>query len=261
MQRTLLLTATILLLLIPSSVRPVSGVEPGGTLSAEDAIKMIDDMEERMRGKASVGEMEMYIKRWDRTLRMKFWELYPDKSLVRLTSPASDAGMGSLKLGEDLWTYNPKIDQVQKIPPSLMLDSWMGSDFTNDDISRSSSVKLDYDVTPGKAAQFEGVASWRIGLTPKATSPVVWERLVVELAQDDFRPLRQEFYDEKGNLARAMYFRDYRKANNGKLYPYKWRMENLQEKGRYTEITVLSMEFKEGLPKDMFTIRSLKRGR
>jgi outer membrane lipoprotein-sorting protein len=104
-------------------------------------------METRMRGKASVGEMEMYIKRWDRTLRMKFWEVYPDKSLVRITAPAEDAGKGSLKLGKDLWSYDPNIDQIQKIPPSLMLDSWMGSDLTNDDISRSSSIKLDYNVS------------------------------------------------------------------------------------------------------------------
>jgi outer membrane lipoprotein-sorting protein len=240
---------------------PALAQEGNKTLAVPEAIKMIDDMEERMRGKASVGEMEMYIKRWDRTLRMKFWELYPDKSLVRLTAPASDAGMGSLKLGKDLWSYNPKIDQVQKIPPSLMLDSWMGSDFTNDDISRSSSVKLDYDIQPGVAASLDGVATWRITLVPKPDSPVVWEKLIVELAQDDFRPMRQEFYDEKGELARAMYFLDYRKANNGRPYPYKLRMDNLQEKDRYTEIRTIDMEFKETLPKKTFTIRSLKRGR
>ena len=104
----------------PAHAEPAKPAEV--KLSVEEAEKIIDDMEERMRGKASVGEMEMYIKRWDRTMRMKFWELYPDKSLVRLTAPAEDAGMGSLKLGKDLWSYNPKIDQVQKLPPSLMLD-------------------------------------------------------------------------------------------------------------------------------------------
>jgi outer membrane lipoprotein-sorting protein len=232
-----------------------------GVLSSEEAIKVIDDMEARMRGKASVGEMEMYIKRWDRTMRMKFWELYPDKSLVRLTSPAEDAGMGSLKLGKDLWSYNPKIDQVQKIPPSLMLDSWMGSDFTNDDISRSSSVKIDYDVAPGTAAEIDGVKSWRVPLTPKPDSPVVWEKVVIEVAQDDYRPLRQEYYDEKGNLARVMYFQDYRKMEDGRNYPYKWRMDNLQEKGRYTEMRILKMEFKDKLSKKKFSIRALKKGR
>ena len=230
-------------------------------LPADKAVEVIDSMEDRMRGKASVGEMEMYIKRWDRTMRMKFWELYPDKSLVRLTGPAEDAGMGSLKLGKDLWSYNPKIDQVQKIPPSLMLDSWMGSDFTNDDISRSSSIKLDYDVADGTAGDVDGVKTWRVPLTPKPDSPVVWEKVVVEVAQDDFRPVRQEFYDEKGKLARVMLFQDYRKMDDGRNYPFKWRMDNLQEKGRYTEIRVLKMEFKDKLSKKKFSIRALKKGR
>ncbi|MBM4352692.1 MAG: outer membrane lipoprotein-sorting protein, partial [Deltaproteobacteria bacterium] len=225
------------------------------------AEKIVDDMENLMRGKASVGEMEMYIKRWDRTLTMKFQEVYPDKSLVRLTAPAEDAGMASLKLGKDLWAYNPKIDQVQKIPPSLMLDSWMGSDFTNDDISRSSSVKLDYDVLPAEAGKMGEVKTWRVTLKPKPSSPVVWEKEVLEVAQDDLRPLRQEFYDEKGKLARVMHFSDYRKMNDGRNYPFLWKMENLQDPGRYTEIRVKKMEFVESLPDKTFTIRSLKKGR
>jgi len=247
----------VLLTLLP--VREARG--EGGTLPADEAVKVIDDMEKRMRGKASVGVMEMYIKRWDRTMRMKFWELYPDKSLVRLVAPAEDAGMRSLKLGKDLWSYNPKIDQVQKIPPSLMLDSWMGSDFTNDDISRSSSIKLDYDVADGVAGEVDGVKTWRVPLTPKPDSPVVWEKVVVEVAQDDYRPLRQEYYDEKGKLARVMLFQDYRKMDDGRNYPFKWRMNNLQEKDRHTEIRVLEMEFKDKLPKKKFSIRALKKGR
>jgi len=225
------------------------------------ADRIIDKMENLMRGKASVGEMEMFIKRWDRTMRMKFWELYPDNSLVRITAPAEDAGMGSLKLGDDLWSYNPKIDQVQKIPPSLMLDSWMGSDFTNDDVSRGSSVKLDYDTGKVTAGRLEDVKTWRVPLKPRPDSPVVWDRLVVEVAQDDYRPLRQEYYDEKGKLARRMIFGDYRKMDDQRNYPYLWRMENLQEKGRITEIRVLQMEFKDSLPKRRFSIRALKRAR
>jgi len=236
----------------------------GDAPTKELAEKIIDDMESRMRGKASAGEFEMYIKRWDRTMRMRFWEIYPDKSLVRITAPAEDAGKGSLKLGEDLWAYDPNIDQVQKIPPSLMLDSWMGSDFSNDDVSRSSSIKLDYDVGAPEAGKIGDVITWRVPLIPKPESPVVWEKEVIEVAQDDYRPLRQEYYDEKGRLARVMIFEDFRHMTiNGeeRLYPHVWRMENRQEKGRYTEMRVKEMEFKDRLPKKRFSIRALKKGR
>ncbi len=229
---------------------------PPGTAGA-----VIDYMENLMRGQASEGELEMYIKRWDRTIRMRFWELYPDKSLVRLVAPAEDAGVGSLKLGKDLWSYNPKVDQVQKIPPSLMLDSWMGSDFTNDDISRSSSIKLDYDVGEAISGKVGDVKTWRVALKPKPSSPVVWEKIVVEVAQEDKRPLRQEYYDEKGKIARVMIFSDYKKLSDGRNYPYLWKMENHQEPGRYTEVRVKKMEFLESLPEKTFSIRNLKRGR
>jgi len=256
MKTTILMVTAALFLATPAAADDAP--------TRELADKIIDDMETRMRGKASVGEMEMYIKRWDRTLRMKFWELYPDKSLVKITAPAEDAGKGSLKLGKDLWTYDPNIDQVQKIPPSLMLDSWMGSDFSNDDVSRSSSIKLDYDVGVPEAGKIGEVVTWRITLTPKPDSPVVWEREVVEVAQDDYRPLRQEYYDEKGRLARVMLFDDFRPLTidgEERLYPYRWRMENHQEKGRYTEMRVKEMTFKDKISKKYFSIRALKKGR
>lgn len=253
MKRILLFVLTVILF-APSAAR--ADVPP-----ADLADKIIDTWENLMRGKASVGEMEMYIKRWDRTMRMKFWEVYPDNSLVRITAPAEDAGTGSLKLGDDLWSYNPKIDQVQKIPPSLMLDSWMGSDFTNDDVSRNSSVKLDYDTGKVTAGETDGIKTWKVPLMPKPNSPVVWEKLVVIVAQDDFRPLIQEYYDEKGKLARRMVFGDYRKMDDGRNYPYLWKMENLQEKDRATEIRVLKMEFKDSLSKRKFSIRALKKAR
>jgi outer membrane lipoprotein-sorting protein len=223
--------------------------------------RIIDDVEGRLRGKASKGSMEMYIQRWDRTLRMDFTEKYPDLSLVRITAPAEDAGLASLKRGHDLWSYNPRIDQVQKIPPALMLDAWMGSDFSNDDVSRSSSLKLDYQAGPAEASTRDGVATWRLPLTPRPDSPVVWDRLVVEVARDDLRPLAQEFYDEKGKLARVMQFSDFRPMADGRLYPFLWRMENRQETGRYTEVRVKALEFLDTLPDDGFSLRALKKGR
>ena len=256
MKATILMVTAALLLATPAAADDAP--------TKELADKIIDDMETRMRGKASVGEMEMYIKRWDRTMRMKFWEVYPDQSLVKITSPAEDAGKGSLKLGKDLWTYDPNIDQVQKIPPSLMLDSWMGSDFSNDDVSRSSSVKLDYDVGVPEAGKIGDVETWRVILIPKPDSPVVWEKQVIEVARDDYRPLRQEFYDEKGRLARVMAFEDFRPvmiSGEERLYPFLLRMENHQEKGRYTEMRVKSMEFKDKISKKRFSIRALKKGR
>jgi outer membrane lipoprotein-sorting protein len=251
----------LLLVVLATPVFAEAPPTPRDPPPPELAARIVDDVEARLRGKASIGTFEMYIQRWDRTLRMDFQEVYPDRSLVRLTAPAEDAGVASLKRGRDLWTYNPRIDQVQKIPPALMLDAWMGSDFTNDDVSRGSSLKLDYE--PGQALPGEraGVATWRLPFEPRPDSPVVWEKMVLEVARDDLRPLAQEYYDEKGGLARVMVFSDFRALADGRLFPFVWRMENRQEAGRYTEIRVKAMEFKDALPDAAFSQRSLKRGR
>jgi outer membrane lipoprotein-sorting protein len=260
----LALAGTGCLIMAAGSMPAIASDGPPASPAKPDRVmgeRIVDSMEERMRGAGSVGEMEMFIQRWNRTMRMKFWEQYPDHSLVRITAPAEDAGVGSLKLGRDLWTYNPKIDQVQKVPPSLMLDSWMGSDFTNDDVSRASSLRHDYDPDVPEASEWDATPTWRVPLIPKPSSPVVWEKVVIEVARDDYRPLRQEYYDETGKLARYMVFSDYRKLDDGRSYPFRWRMESLQEKGRYTEIRVLSMSFKEKVPGSVFSIRALKRAR
>ena len=250
------------ILLILTLVSPrVNADNASSKVPANIGTKVIDSIETRMRGKGSRGVMRMYIKKWNRTMRMKFWEIYPDKSLIKLLSPAEDAGKGSLKLGKDMWAYDPHIDQIQRIPPSLMMDAWMGSDFTNDDVSRSSSIRLDYNIGRVTSSKRGKTATWRVVLTPKPNSPVVWDKMIIEAAQDDFRPLRQEYYNEKGKIVRALLFRDYRKLDDGRVYPFVWRMDNLLEKGRYTEIRVLKLKFTDSISKRRFTIRALKSGR
>jgi outer membrane lipoprotein-sorting protein len=261
MMRGFLLLAVLLATSAQAQVPPPVPAAPAPVDAAALAQRIVDDVEARMRGKASVGTLEMIIERYHRTLRMDFQEVFPDRSLVRITAPAEDAGVASLKRGHDLWTYNPRIDQVQKVPPALMLDAWMGSEFTNDDVSRGSSLKLDYEVGRAEAATRDGTATWRLSLTPRPDSPVVWERLVIEVAKDDLRPLAEEYYDEKGALARVLLFKDFRPMADGRLYPFTWRMENRQEAGRATEIRVQAMEFKDTLPDAVFSQRGLKKAR
>ena len=223
------------------------------------ADKIIQDMEALLRGKASVGVMEMYIARYDRAMKMKFWEVFPDKSLAKIVSPAEDAGKGTLKLGEELWTYDPDTDEVQKIPASLMLDGWMGSDFTNDDISRSSSISVDYVVGTPVEAEYDGEKTYRLPVFPRPESSIVWEKLVVEVTRTDSRPLRQEYYAEGGELARTMLFLDYKPLDDGRSFPHKWRIVNHLEGDRYTEMRMLKMMFKEELSDKIFSIRALKK--
>lgn len=241
-------------------IRPAVAAADERTELAE---KIIEDVEALTRGKASKGVMKMIVQnpRWKRTMTMKFWEVVKDdRMLVKITAPAEDAGTGSLKLGRDLWSYNPHIDQIQKIPASLMLDSWMGSDFTNDDITRDSSMKDDYDVIKVEDAELDGMKTYRLTLKPKPDSPVVWDLIVLEVLVDDHRPVKQEYFDEKGKLARVMFFLDYKKLPDGRNLAHRMKMESKQEENRYTEIVTESIEFMDTLPKRIFSIRALKKG-
>jgi len=113
------------------------------TLSAKEIVKKADD---KMRGLTSQGEMTMTIMRpsWSRTVTMKSWQKGSDYALVLITSPAKDKGQVFLKIKTEMWNWVPSIEKMIKIPPSMMMQSWMGSDFTNDDLVRESSLVKDY---------------------------------------------------------------------------------------------------------------------
>jgi len=206
------------------------------------------------------GEYEMTITtpRWHRTLGLKVWIERPSRSFVRVVAPAKEAGIGSLRLGAEMWNYLPNVERVIKIPPSMMLQPWMGSDFTNDDLVKESSILEDYTHKVLATVATDGEATFQVEATAKPDAAVVWGRIVYWVRKSDFVPLKEEFYDERGALVRTMSFSDVRNVG-GRRVPTKWEMRPEGKPGNATTIVLKSASYDQRIAEEVFSQRNLQK--
>jgi len=228
------------------------------TLMAQSAEEIIRKAETQMRGDTSKATYEMRITtpRWDRVIEMESWSKGKENGFVLITAPKKDRGITFLKLDNEMWQFVPRIERVVKIPPSMMLQSWMGSDFTNDDVVRESSIEDDYHAK----ILSETEALWRIELVPKEDAAVVWGRLVLDVGKTDYVIRREECYDEENILVRILHMSDI-KIFSGRPVATKMVVEPTTEdkKGRSTTFLIKEIVFDEPVDDEIFTKRALKR--
>jgi hypothetical protein len=185
-----------------------------------------------------------------------------DRSFIRILSPSKDAGTGFLRLPPNLWTYVPRVERTMRIPPSMMLQPWMGSDFTNDDLVNESSAVEDYEHRllriDDSPEGHEGQHAYVLEYKPREEAPVVWGRIVGWIAVEHFTPLRQDFYDEHGVKVRSMRFGDIREVD-GRRVPHLWIMTPLEKKGHETRLQLERIDFDASFDDGIFTTRNLKK--
>lgn len=165
---------------------------------AESAFDIVQKSDQAMRGKSSYSEATMEIVRpdWTRSMTMKSWTKGTELSLVLVTAPAKDKGSASLKRHREMWNWVPSIERVIKIAPSMLSQSWMGSDFTNDDLINQSSIVVDYQHALLGNDSFEGDKVWVIEAMAKPDAPVVWNKVTLWISQSTYLQRKVEFYDE-----------------------------------------------------------------
>lgn len=244
----LFLTFLITLVMPPKSIA-ITG--------SEIALKM----DTLLRGDTAHGIYEMKITnpKWKRTLTMETWEVRKEKkSFIRILSPKKEKGIGTLKIDTEMWNYLPRVERTIKIPPSMMMNSWMGSDFTNDDLVKESSIVDDYTHTLLDTVTFQKHKTYKVEAIPHEDTPVVWGKIISWVRTSDFIPLKQEFYDEKGGLIRVLNFNSIKKIGN-RNFPTHWEMIPVKKEGKKTEITIINIEFDKPISDDVFTLRNLKK--
>jgi outer membrane lipoprotein-sorting protein len=231
----------------------------GGTnAKAQNAQAVVEDSFNYMRGKTSVCTVDMTIHRpdWERTITIKAWTKGQNDSIFRIIAPPKDHGNGTLKKKREMWMYNPKVNRVIKIPPSMMSQAWMGSDFSNDDLSKTESLIKDYSHTIIGTETHEGKRVYLIKSTPKPGAPVVWGMQRLKIREDHIF-LAQEFYDEDFKLVKALTTLQIQMLG-GKLFPRVWKMQKADVKDEYTMLEYKELTFDQNLPDRLFTLSSLK---
>ena len=225
-----------------------------------DAEEIIRKMDLILRGDSSFGVYRMTITDpdWQRTLLLKAWEKRRDnKTFIRILSPPKEAGIVTLKIRLEMWNYLPRVERIIKIPPSMMMQSWMGSDFNNDDLVKASSMVRDYSQRVVEEIEFRGYQAYRVELIPVPDAPVVWGRIMVWVRQEDSMPLRQEFFSEHDELIRTLDFTDIREVR-GRVIPTRWEMQPVKEAGKKTTMEVIDLQLDLQIDEDIFSLRHLK---
>lgn len=241
------------------------GLEPAPEgVSAETVARRAEDA---MRGDTTYCACQMTVSSprltAPRTVSFESWTDVPGRrSFIRIHSPPKDAGTGFLKLHPNLWMYVPRVERTIRVPPSMMLQSWMGSDFTNDDLVRESSELKDYDhvllgVDPG-SERSGGRRSYVVEYRPHESAPVVWARIVAWVDAERWTPLFQEFYDEDETKVRELRFSDVR-AVGSRYVPHRWTLTPLDKPGHETVVVVDEIRYDLSIDEDVFTTRNLKR--
>lgn len=226
-----------------------------------DARAIVEEAFHHYRGLASYAEMTMTIHRpeWERSQTLKGWSRGDKDSVIVITDPARDRGNGTLKRGNQMWTFNPRVNRVIKLPPSLMGQSWMGSDFTNHDLARTDSILLDYRHELTEVTEHEGKKAYWIRLTPKPNAPVVWGHEEV-LVRDDKILLEQRFYDQDGEMVKKLTASDLQMFD-GRLLPRVTTMQQADDPERYTRMEYEHLEFRDEMPDRIFTESFLRNPR
>lgn len=231
----------------------------GAQMDATAIVKKADD---KLRGVTSKSTLKMTIVRpsWTREVEMKSWSKGNDYSLTLVTAPVRDKGTAFLKREKEIWNWQPTIDRVIKMPPSMMMQSWMGSDLKNDDLVRESSIVEDYTHQLLGEESIEGLACYKIELIPQEDAPVVWGKVIAWIDKADFMQLKTEFYDEDDYLVNTIYGKAI-KTMDGKKLPSIMEVVPAEEEGHKTILEYLSLEFDEPIPTSFFSIQNMKRVR
>jgi hypothetical protein len=227
----------------------------------QTAREIVDRVDRLLRGASSHGTvtMDVVTAEWSRSLDLEIWSLGTAYALVRVLAPRKDAGTATLKAGNDLWNYLPRVDRTIKLPPSLMSAAWMGSHVTNDDLVKESRLIDDYEITIGFEGSRDGVAVWEFVLTPRPEAPVVWGRIEEQVRRDDLMPTWARFYDERGELARTMTFGDFRRMG-GRLVPARTVVQPADKPGESTVLVYRALAFDVGLEPSFFSLQRLQQG-
>ncbi len=229
---------------------------------AQSAKEIVTKAEDNIRGLSSVMEMTIEIIRptWSRSMSIKSWTKGEQYSLAEITAPAKDAGTVFLKRVKEIWNWLPTIERVVKLPPSMMAQSWMGTDFTNDDLVKASSRINDYTHKILGDSVIEGRNCWKIEMIPLPEAAVIWGKVYMWIDQKDYLELRLEFYDEDGRLVNILQCSDIRNMG-GRTIPAKMEMIPAEKKGQETVIKYKSARFNQPISEDFFTTENMKKAR
>lgn len=226
---------------------------------ANKILRYIDDL---WRGESSSAVISMRVKtaHYTRSMKMDAWSKGKDKSLVRIVSPLKEKGTATLKSANNIFSYLPRTDRTIRLTSGMMMGSWMGSHFTNDDLVKDSRREDDYVSTISFEGKRDGQSIIEFTLIPKPDAAVVWGKVVLVIVDKKYIPLTEVYYDEDMLVTRTITFSDLKQLG-GQLRPAIMRVVPADKPEEFTELIYEKLELDINIDDSFFSIANLKRTR
>jgi outer membrane lipoprotein-sorting protein len=226
---------------------------------AQDAVTIVKEADEKMRGTTLQGIILIRTIRptWSREMQIRTWMKGTDLAMILVQLPLKDKGIVFLKRHKEVWNWMPSLERNIKLPPSMMSQSWMGTDFTNDDLVKESSVVNDYTHTIIGDTVIDKRNCYIIRMIPKPESAIVWGKLIVCIDKQDYLELHNRFYDDDGKLINIMNAFDV-KLMDGRLIPTRFEMIPADKKNQKTTMIYKSIEYNKPIDDAFFSIERMK---
>ena len=251
---------TLKTVLIFSLLASSAMLAPGQDLSPKEIIRKADEKFNGEQTSTSIMSMTIVRPTWERTIEFKNWTSGREYALTLITAPARDKGQSFLKRQNEMWNWNPTISRLIKLPPSMMSQGWMGSDYTNDDILKESSVVNDYEHQIVAEEEYEGRLCYKIKMVAKEDAAVIWGHQVRWIDKKDFIFMKSELYDEDGYLVRTELGSEI-KTMDGRLIPTRIELIPAEEEDQKTIIEMKQVKFNEPIKDSFFSQQNMKRVR
>ena len=232
----------------------------GFTVTVANADEIIKKSETRLKGKTSYSEIKITTIRpkYTREMTVKTWTKGTDYSVTLILSPAKDEGTVFLKRKNEIWNYIPSIDRLVKMPPSMLSQSWMGTDIKNDDLLENSSLVDDYNKKIVATEEIEGYPCYKIELTPKEDVNSIWGQITMWISKADYMQMKVKYYDEDKELVNTFYGRSV-KLIGGLKMPTENSIVPANKKGNKTKILTTKRQINIEVNDNIFTTQYMKR--
>ncbi len=229
------------------------------SLFAQNAADIIKKADSKMQGESSQIEMEMKLIRpaWERTISFKSWMKSRDFGMTLITAPVKESGQSFLKMKTEMWNWNPTIARMIKLPPSMMSQGWMGSDFTNDDMLKESSIVVDYNYKFLGTEKISGYDCNKIELMPKENAAVVWGKIIMWVSKEEYFEMKIEYFDEDMKLVKTHMASEIKQMDDRKI-PTKFEIIPVDKKGQKTIVTMKNIKFNIKIPDTFFSQQNMK---
>ena len=196
------------------------------------------------------------------TASKKFGET--TKIITKFTAPADVKGTGLLvydyeNKNDDMWIYLPAIRKVRRIVSSEKGKSFMGSEFSNADMSKPNLD--DYTYKTLGTEEYHGIMCWKIESVPMNDDLAYdngFSKKIALIDKNSYFTYKITYYDLNNELHKEMTISGYDEVGSGMFLARNMVMINLQN-GRKSILTIDQLQNGSSLTENSFTPAALEK--